>query len=172
MTAFLLAIVLLACGSTPKKEPAPLPPDDPEPPTEEPAPTPTTTTSTIPTNTQPASTASYEEALSTPEPLDVKDGHPQLTDAQLTAPMKGIINGCRLPSNAHITVKTAVQNGRAIGVTVTVRIDRPKTKRPPPRAQVKADQKLSAKITGCVDKAVREQNWPPSKRRDSFTTEF
>ena len=170
VTAFLLCIALVACGSAPKKEAAPLPADEPEPPAEDPAPA-TTTTATIPTNTEPASTATYEEALSTPEPL-VNDGRAQLTDAQLTAPMKGIINGCRLPTNAHVTIKTAVQNGRAIGVTVTVRIDRPKTKRPPPRSQVKADAKLSTKITGCLDKAVREQSWPPSKRRDSFTTEF
>ena len=110
--------------------------------------------------------------MAAPEPLDVKDDRAHLTDAQLTSPMKSVINGCRVPSNARVTIRTAVQDGRAIGVTVDVRIERPKSKRPPTKAMMKADAKASAKIASCVDRSVRALTWPPSKRRDSFTTDF
>ncbi len=169
--ALLASVALVACGSTPKRAPAPLPPDDPETIQEEPPPpAPTTLVTAAP----PSPTASYEEALEAPEPLYVNDDRAHLTDAELTAPMKGVISGCRVPSNVRVTIKTAVREGRAIGVTVTVRIERPpsRSRRPPSKAQQKADAKLSAKITSCVDKAVREQTWPSSARRDSFTTEF
>jgi len=121
---------------------------------------------------RPSSTASYEDAIATPEAIAIDDDRVQLTDNQLRAPMNAVINACRLPRNAKVTVKTAVQAGRAIGVTVDVRFDRPKSKKPPTRAARKAEAKLSAKIVACVDKAVRAQTWPPSHRRDSFVTEF
>lgn len=114
--------------------------------------------------------------MSTPEPVSVHDDRPQLTDAQLTGPMRGAATGCRVPSNTKITIRTAVQNGRAIGVTVDVRIVRPKSARPLPkaaaRAQAKTQAKTIAKITACVDHNVRAVVWPPSQRRDSFTTEL
>ena len=122
--------------------------------------------------TQPPSTASYEEATATPEAIAIDDDRIQLTDNQLRAPMNAVINACKVPRNAKVTIKTAVQAGRAIGVTVDVRFDRPKSKKPPSRAAKKAEAKLSAKIIRCVDKAVRAQTWPPSHRRDSFVTEF
>jgi hypothetical protein len=125
-----------------------------------------------PERSRPPSTATYEEAVATPEAIALDDGRVQLTDNQLRAPMNAVINACRLPRNAKVTVKTAVQHGRAIGVTVEVRFDRPKSKKPPTRAARKAEAKLSAKIVACVDKAVRSQIWPPSHRRDSFVTEF
>lgn len=118
------------------------------------------------------STASYEEATAAPEAIGLDDDRVQLTDNQLRAPMNAVINACKVPRNAKITVKTAVQYGRAIGVTVLVRIDRPKSKKRPTRAAQKAEAKLQAKIVACVDKAVRGQTWPPSHRRDSFVTEF
>lgn len=95
-----------------------------------------------------------------------------LTDGQLTGPMRGVLTGCRVPSRARVTIATAVQNGRAIGVTVTVRFERPKSTKPPPRAVLKAEAKATTKIIACVDRAVRAVTWPPSRRRDSFTTEF
>ncbi len=55
--------------------------------------------------------------MPTPERLDVHDERVHLTDGQLTGPMRGVLNGCRVPSNARVTIKTAVQRGRAIGVT-------------------------------------------------------
>jgi hypothetical protein len=154
----------------------PEPVEEPERTPEEPAAPETPVVASDPVEKGPPSTASFEEAMAAPEPLDPSDGRAQLTDTQLTGPMKGVIAGCRVPSNARITIRTAVQNGRAIGVTVAVRIERPKPKRPPPKyllkATMKADAKTIARVTTCVDRAVRTQSWPPSKRRDSFTTEF
>lgn len=117
-------------------------------------------------------TGSYEEALSTPEALDVHDDHVHLTDAQLTGPMRGAIAGCKVPPQAKVSIRTAVQNGRAIGITVEVRVARPKSGRPPPRAMTRTESKTRARIVACVEKNVRALTWPPSRRRDSFTTEF
>jgi hypothetical protein len=121
--------------------------------------------------------------MATPEQLDVHDGRPHLTDDQLRAPMRGATTGCAVPRNVKLTIKTAVQNGRAIGVTVDARFEHPppppgRPKRPS-RAAAKAaalaaqrEAKAKKKIEGCVDRAVRLLVWPPSSRRDSFTTDF
>jgi hypothetical protein len=135
---------------------------------DEPAPTMTTTVDP-PERSRPPSTASYDEALSTPEPVDVEDEHSHLTDVQLTSPMNNALSGCRVPANAKITIKTAVQYGRAIGVTVDVRFEKPKsTKRQTPAA-AKAEHKAITKIATCIDHNVRAIVWPPNRRRDSFT---
>jgi len=171
-SACFFAAALVACASAPP--PPPSPPEDHEVP-EEPAPVTTVTNLDAPERSMPPSTRSYDEALSTPESLDVHDERVHLTDGQLTGPMRGVLTGCRVPSNARVTVKTAVQSGRAIGVTVSVRYERPKSSkppRPPTRAAARAEAKASAKIIACVDRAVRLVTWPPSSRRDSFTTEF
>jgi hypothetical protein len=126
----------------------------------------------VPAEPPPPSTASYEEALSTPESLDVNDERVHLTDVQLTGPMGGVLGGCSVPSNARVTIKTAVQRGRAIGVTVTVRFERAKPAKPLSKAAAKAESKRSTAIVACVDRAVRVLVWPPSSRRDSFTTEY
>ena len=123
------------------------------------------------------STATYEEAMATAEPIDVNDDRHHLTDLQLTNPMRGVTVNCRVPGNARITIRTAVREGRAIGVTVNVRFERPKPvgrrpPRPPTRAELKAEAKLSAKIVKCVDGNVRDVVWPPNRRRDSFTMNF
>jgi hypothetical protein len=172
----LLALLpLLACGSPPPAE-APVP--------DEPAdagsnveilPAPTTSAAPLSQPSGPVSTASFEEATASPEPVDIHDEHLQLTDAQLTGPMRGALDRCAVPKNAHVTIKTAVQNGRAIGVTVEVVFDKPKPKKrapPPSRAALKAEAKTKERIVTCADKAVRTVTWPPSKRRDSFTTVF
>src|SRR5688572_5444623 len=91
MSIATVTVALVACGSSPPPPPATPPPEEPEPPPEEPAPAPTTTTTIQGTDSRPPSTASYEEALSVPEPLDVKDDRAHLTDAQLTAPMRGVL---------------------------------------------------------------------------------
>ncbi len=134
----------------------------------------------MPERTRAPSTASYEQALSTPEPLNVNDDGLHLTDAQLTGPVRSVLNGCPVPPRAKITIKTVVLQGRAIGVTVLVRIDKPKPPakppkkppKPPSKAAAKKEAKAIAKATACVDTAVRAVVWPPSRRRDSFTTEF
>lgn len=175
-----VGLLLVGCGSAPPKAPPPPPPAEEEAP-EPPEPTPVEAAPVAPGG-HPLSTASYEEALSTPESLDAGDHRAHLSDNQLSGPMRGATVGCRVPSNAKVTIKTAVQNGRAIGVTVLVRFEHPKpppTKRRPTaaelkwqRAQEKAENKARAKIIACVDKNVRTTTWPPSSRRDSFTTEI
>lgn len=121
---------------------------------------------------RPASSATYEEAIGVPEALDVNDDRTQLTDGQLTGPMRGVLSTCRVPSNGKVTIKTAVQNGRAIGVTITVVFEHPRSVKRLSPATVRAEAKLSAKIVTCADRAVRAVTWPPSRRRDSFTTVF
>jgi hypothetical protein len=121
----------------------------------------------------PPSTASYEEAMSTPEPLDANDTRIHLTDLQLTNPMRNVMGRCRVPRRAKVEAKVAVQLGRAIGVTVHVVFDKPKPHaRPPSRAQAKAAAKASKKVADCFDRVIRQVTWPPSSRRDSFTTDF
>ncbi len=178
--ALAFVTALAACGGSRTPPPAPPPvaeePDEPdaavandEPP---PAPAMTTVTTEPPERSRPPSTASYDEALSTPEPVDVGDEAPHLTDAQLTGPMRGATAGCRMLANAHVTIKTAVQYGRAIGVTVEVRVDKPKSKKRPKPSAVKAERKAIAKLTSCIDRNVRAIVWPPNKRRDSFTMQM
>lgn len=177
--AIALCALLFACGSKPPPPPAAVvahaEPIDAGPSEPEPEPAPPVD---APERTRPPSSATYDEAMATPEALDVNDDRVQLTDAQLTGPIRGALGGCRIPPNAKITVRTAVQNGRAIGVTVDVRLVKPpppKTKkkpRPPSKAAQQAEAKVIAKVTACVEKNVRATVWPPSRRRDSFTTEF
>jgi hypothetical protein len=178
----LIAVVSIgsigACGSSPAPPPAATHEEEPEPdagPEEDAA----SVISTIdaPERSRAPSTATYEQAMSTAEPVDIKDDHLQLSDAQLTGPMRGVLTNCRLPSNGKVTIKTAVQNGRAIGATVEVRLIKPappprSRPRPPSKAAQKAEAKAIAKISACIDKNVRLVVWPPSRRRDSFTMEF
>jgi len=110
----------------------------------------------------PPSTASYEEAIREPEPTGARDDRIQLTDAQLTGPMNGVLARCSVPSTAKVTIKTAVRDGRAIGVTVTVAFAH-KARNVPAATR---------KIIACADKSVRALAWPPSKRRDTFTSVF
>lgn len=176
--------MLVACASAPPPPPPSTPapvvdPDEHDGPPDEPAPLATVPGLDAPERSAPPSTKSYDQALSTPERLDVNDDRVHLTDAQLTGPIRGVLTGCRVPSNARVTVKTAVQGGRAIGVTVIVRFEHPPPAKRPSRAAArmaaataKAEAKVSAKIVTCVDRAVRAVVWPPSSRRDSFATDF
>ena len=139
-----------------------------------------------PERSQPPSTASYEQAMSTPEKLDVNDDRPHLNDEQLRGPMRAVPAKCALPGNAKVTIHTAVQGGRAIGVTVDVRFEHPRpptpskpSKKKPSRAEAKRaaaaaerEAKAKQKIASCIDHAVRALTWPPSHRRDSFTSEL
>jgi hypothetical protein len=172
LAACLVAATLVACASAPPPPPAVNTPEEHEAVPDEPSPVAPAASVDAPERSLPPSTRSYEEALSTPESLDVRDERVHLTDAELTGPMRNVLAGCRVASNARVTIKTAVQNGRAIGVTVSVRVEPRKSKKPPSRWAVKAEAKMIAKIIACVDHAVRAVTWPPSRRRDSFTTEF
>lgn len=90
--------------------------------------------------------------------------------------------GCRVPRNAMVTIKTAIQYGRAIGVIVLVHFDHGKPNPPKKRptaaeiraqqAMEKAEDRVRTKIATCVESNVRTAVWPPSARRGSFTTEF
>jgi hypothetical protein len=178
-TWLLLGLTLAACASTPSHPPAQPPPEEePEEAAVEDASskTPSTITVDTPERSRPPSTASYEQAMARPEVLDVNDVRPHLTDGQLRGPMPVVVTGCRLPSNARVTIRTAVQHGRAIGVTVDVRFEHPMAAKRRSRAvlnaEAKAEAKAAKKIIACVDRAVRAVVWPPSSRRDSFTTEF
>ncbi len=119
------------------------------------------------------------------------DDRAHLTDTQLREPMRSVMAACRIPGNAKVTVKTAIQNGHAIGVTVLVHFDKPPPspkpkappkpkkgsrpkgrKKPPIDTEAQAEAKATAKIVTCVEKAVRGATWPESPRRDSLVTEF
>lgn len=82
-------------------------------------------------------------------------GGPDLTDAQLGAPMRNasFISGCGAPDSMKVTVRVAVQNGRAVGVSVYPN---------PPNAAV----------AQCVDRHVRALGWPPNAKMDFFTTTY
>lgn len=163
---------LLACASAPRA-PAVAHEEEADAAVSEEAPPPVETAILdAPERSRPPSTASYAEAMSTPEALDVHDDHAHLSDGQLTGPMGGVTRGCRLPSNAKVTIKTAVQYGRAIGVTVDVRLIKPKSARRRSKAAARAEAKALAKIAACIDRNVRAVVWPPSRRRDSFTMDL
>lgn len=187
----LLAACIVACGSSsrppaePEPEPVPAPappaPKEAEAPPEELAPSDVASSSTVtsPPTESPGSasksTATYEQATSTPESLAPNDDRLHLTDNQLNEPMRGVLRGCRVPPNVRVTIKTAVQYGHAIGVTVLVEFPKPRGQRKTKRVSkeaAKAMAKAIARITTCADHAVRASTWPPSRRRDAFTTTF
>ena len=176
-TGWLVGALLAACaGRTPTPLAAPAPPGTPESShstvEEDAAPDWSAAPVTAAAAPKPPSAGSYEEAIRVPEPIDVSDERVQLTDGQLTGPMRGVLAACRVPSNVKVTIKTAVQNGRAIGVTIGVAFEHPKSMKRISNATLRYEAKLSAKIVACADRAVRAVTWPPSKRRDSFTTVF
>jgi hypothetical protein len=82
-------------------------------------------------------------------------GRPDLTDAQLSAPMSDgtFVSDCGAPDSMSVTVKVAIRMGRAVGVTVSTS---------PPDAEV----------AGCIDRHVRGLSWPPSPKMDSFVTSY
>jgi hypothetical protein len=80
---------------------------------------------------------------------------PDLTRAQLAAPLAraSFISACGAPDDMKVTVQVAVQNGRAIGVTVGTN---------PPNPGVAA----------CIDRSVRGLAWPSSPKKDFVTTSY
>jgi len=101
---------------------------------------------------------SYEAALAANNQeisIGGAKGGPDLTDAQLGAPMRNasFISGCGAPDSMKVTVKVAVKNGRAVGVSVYPN---------PPNAGVAA----------CIDRHVRGLSWPAHPKMDFFTTTY
>jgi hypothetical protein len=80
---------------------------------------------------------------------------PDLTAEQLGRPFAGgtFLDACGTPSDMQVTIKAAVQNGRAVGVTVTTS---------PP----------SARISSCIAAAVRRLQWPVNPNMDAVTQTF
>jgi hypothetical protein len=83
------------------------------------------------------------------------NGGADLTNAQLSAPMRNaaFISGCGAPDDMKVTVKVAIKNGRAVGVSVYT-------------------NPQNAGVSSCVDKHVRGIGWPASGKMDSFTTTY
>jgi len=100
---------------------------------------------------------SYEQAIASnnQEITMGAKGGPDLTDAQLSAPMRNasFISGCGAPNDMKVTVKVAVKGGRAVGVSV---ITNP----------------ANAGVASCVDRHVRGLAWPANAKMDSFTTTY
>lgn len=97
----------------------------------------------------------YDEALAVPEELDLVKREPELSNAELAAPLRNatFISECGAPDSTKVVVKVAVKDGHAMGVSVALTPDDPDA------AQ-------------CIDKAVRAFTWPASKKRFSFTTVY
>lgn len=98
---------------------------------------------------------SYDEALMIAEDLNATKDSPELTDAQLGAPMADgdVVSACGAPDAMKVVVKVAVREGTAMGVTV-------------------ATSPEDADVAACVDKAVRALAWPVSAKRFTFTTAY
>ena len=80
---------------------------------------------------------------------------PDLTDAQLSRPMNGgqPIAGCGVPGDMKVKICTAIQDGRARGVTVTT---------DPP----------SASVAACVNNRVRNISFPKHHKMDKIYTAY
>src|SRR5262249_38821212 len=94
----------------------------------------------------------YQSALSPNNPkitIGDKTG-PDLTDAQISAPMRdgSFIGDCGAPDDMGVTVKVAIRMGRAVGVSVST---------DPPDSDV----------AGCIDRHVRGLSWPANPKTDS-----
>ena len=99
---------------------------------------------------------SFEDAWSHAGQQYNPGGHAaDLTADQLARPFAGgaFLNACGAPEDMGVTIKAAVQNGRAVGVTVT-------TSPPNPR------------IAACIDAAVRRLPFPPNPNLDAVTQTF
>jgi hypothetical protein len=84
-----------------------------------------------------------------------KDAPPDLSAGAYGAVLnKGTyLNGCGVPSNMGVTICAAVQNGRAVGVTVSTNPKNPG-------------------ISSCISGAVRSLSFPSHPRLDVTTTTF
>jgi hypothetical protein len=80
---------------------------------------------------------------------------PDLTDAQIGGPMRGggFVGECGAPDAMKVTVKVAIKQGRAAGVSVSTSPNDPD-------------------IAGCIDRYVRTFTWPSSNKMDFSTTTY
>jgi eukaryotic-like serine/threonine-protein kinase len=101
---------------------------------------------------------SYESVLNSNNQeigMGQASGAPDLTDAQLSAPLRhaSFVVSCGAPDDMKVTVRVAVRMGRAVGVTATTN---------PPNGGV----------AGCVDRSVRGLRWAESAKTDFITTNY
>ncbi len=101
---------------------------------------------------------SYEQALNSNNQevtIGQGSGGPDLTDGQLSAPLRsgGFVSACGAPDSMKVEVRVAIKLGRAVGVTVVTN---------PPNSGV----------SSCIDHAVRGIGWPSSSKMDSFKTNY
>jgi hypothetical protein len=100
---------------------------------------------------------SYESALDNNNEtitMGGGSGQPDLTNAQLAAPMQRLnVGACGAPDSMKVTVRVAVRNGRAVGVSVYTNPSDPG-------------------VAACIDRTVRGFSWPPHPKMDSFTTVY
>ena len=80
---------------------------------------------------------------------------PDLTDAELSGPMRDgtFLDACGVPTSTHVTVKVAIRNGHAVGVSAYAT--------PPSR-----------EIAWCIERHVRDLQWPSNAKMDSFITTY
>jgi hypothetical protein len=105
-----------------------------------------------------ASGVSYEAVLnsySQEVTMGQAAGAPDLTDAQLSAPLRyaAFLGSCRAPDSMKVQVRVAVRMGRAVGVTVNTN---------PPNHEIAA----------CIDHAVRGLRWAENAKTDFVTTNY
>jgi hypothetical protein len=96
--------------------------------------------------------AKYVEEISIGGP---KGGQADLTAGQFASVLNNgsYINACGTPGSMHVRVCAAVQNGHAVGVTVTTE---------PPNGG----------IANCIANAVRRMSFPSNPKLDIATTQF
>lgn len=84
-----------------------------------------------------------------------KQGAPDLTDTQISGPMRNgaFVAECGASDGTRVTVHVAIKSGRAVGVSVS-------TSPPDPD------------VAGCIDRYVRTFSWPSSPKMDSFRTTY
>ncbi len=101
---------------------------------------------------------SCEKAIDeNPQTIDMgkKNSRPDLTDAQLGAPMKSstFFNGCGLADSADADICVAVKQGRPLGVSVKV-------------------SPQNNKVAACIDRATRRLHFPESDKLDVVHQHF
>jgi hypothetical protein len=101
---------------------------------------------------------SYEQVLNSNNEqitMGAGSGQPDLTNAQLSAPLRNasFIPACGAPDDMKVTVRVAVKMGAPIGVTVSTN---------PPNNGVAA----------CIDRSVRGLRWAQNPKTDFVTTTY
>jgi hypothetical protein len=100
---------------------------------------------------------SYESAIAGNN-LDLAPGTaaaPDLTDAELSGPMRGgtFLDACGVPASMKVTVKVAIRHGHAVGVSAY----------PAP---------ANREMAWCIERHVRGLSWPSNSKMDSFVTTY